>query len=87
MQYILLIYEDERVYGVDKNGSAIQEIVAKHMAFSQEWDPQGSEERGLEQLAPLQPFAPAREPRRCTMDRLPRPKSNSEAIIWSMFRI
>ena len=36
MQYMLLIYEDERVYGPDKNGPAIQEIVAKHMAFSKE---------------------------------------------------
>jgi hypothetical protein len=36
MQYMLLIYEDERVYGPDKNSPAIQEIVAKHMAFSKE---------------------------------------------------
>ena len=36
MQYMLLIYEDERVYGPDKNGPAIQEIVAKHMAFNKE---------------------------------------------------
>ena len=32
----LLIYEDERIYGPDKNGPAIQEIVAKHMAFNKE---------------------------------------------------
>ena len=36
MQYILLIYEDEKVYGPDKSGPAMQEIVAKHMAFSRE---------------------------------------------------
>ncbi len=36
MQYMLLIYEDEKIYGPDKNGPAIQEIVAKHMEFSKE---------------------------------------------------
>jgi hypothetical protein len=36
MQYILLIYEDEKVYGPDKSGPATKEIVAKHMAFSRE---------------------------------------------------
>jgi len=36
MQYALLIYEDEAVYGPDKSGTAMQEIVGKHMAFSQE---------------------------------------------------
>jgi hypothetical protein len=36
MQYMLLIYEDERVYGPDKNGPAIQEIVAKHVEFNKE---------------------------------------------------
>jgi hypothetical protein len=36
MQYILLIYENEKIYGADKTGSAMQEIVAKHMAFSRE---------------------------------------------------
>ncbi len=36
MQYMLLIYEDEKLYGPDKNGPAIQEIVAKHMAFNKE---------------------------------------------------
>jgi hypothetical protein len=34
MQYMLLIYEDEHVYGgPEKNGPALQEMVAKHMAF------------------------------------------------------
>ena len=36
MQYALFIYEDETLYGLDKNGPAIQEIVAKHMAFNRE---------------------------------------------------
>jgi hypothetical protein len=36
MQYALFIYEDEALYGPDKNGPAIQEIVAKHMAFNRE---------------------------------------------------
>ena len=36
MQYMLLIYEDERIYGPNKSGPAMQEIVAKHMAFNQE---------------------------------------------------
>jgi hypothetical protein len=36
MQYALLIYENEAIYGPEKSGPAIQQIVAKHMAFSQE---------------------------------------------------
>ena len=35
MQYMLLIYEDERVYGgPEKNGPALQDMIAKHMAFA-----------------------------------------------------
>ena len=35
MQYVLLIYEDERVYGgPEKAGPALQEMMAKHMAFA-----------------------------------------------------
>jgi hypothetical protein len=35
MQYMLLIYEDERVYGgPEKTGPALQEMIAKHMAFA-----------------------------------------------------
>ena len=41
MQYMLLIYEDEKVYGPDKNGPAIQEIVAKHWLSTRSWDPRG----------------------------------------------
>ena len=34
MQYMLLIYEDEQIYGGPvKDGPALQEMVAKHMAF------------------------------------------------------
>lgn len=36
MQYMLLIYEDERIFGDDKDNPALQEIVGKHMAFAQE---------------------------------------------------
>src|SRR6185437_9235711 len=36
MQYAMLIYEDEAIYGPDKSGPAMQAIVAKHMAFNQE---------------------------------------------------
>ena len=36
MKYALLIYEDEAIYGADKAGDKIQEIVGKHMSFSQE---------------------------------------------------
>jgi hypothetical protein len=36
MQYALFIYEDEALYGPEKNGPAIHEIVAKHMAFNRE---------------------------------------------------
>ena len=36
MQYAMLIYDDEAIYGPDKSGPAMQAIVAKHMAFNQE---------------------------------------------------
>jgi hypothetical protein len=37
MQYMLLIYEDESLYGnAGKVGPALQEIVAKHMAFNRD---------------------------------------------------
>lgn len=36
MQYALLIYEDEQVFGPNKDGPAMQEIVARHMAFGKE---------------------------------------------------
>jgi hypothetical protein len=36
MQYLLLIYEDEQIYGPDKSGPAHEEAVANHMAFKKE---------------------------------------------------
>jgi len=36
MQYALLIYEDESLYGPGKRGPAIQEIVSRHMGFNKE---------------------------------------------------
>ncbi len=35
MQYLLAIYEDESVYGPDKQGEAMNQVVAGHMALSQ----------------------------------------------------
>jgi hypothetical protein len=39
MQYALLIYENEGVYGPGKDNAAFREIVAKHMAFAQDLGP------------------------------------------------
>lgn len=36
MQYMLMIYEDETVYGPDKSGPALQEMVQRHMAFARD---------------------------------------------------
>jgi hypothetical protein len=36
MQYVLLIYEDESVFGPGKGGLALQQVVAKHMTFTRE---------------------------------------------------
>jgi hypothetical protein len=36
MKYGLFIYEDESLYGRDKAGPQIQELVGKHMAFNRE---------------------------------------------------
>ena len=35
MQYLLLIYEDESAYGPEKQGEAMNQVVAGHMAFGQ----------------------------------------------------
>jgi hypothetical protein len=35
MQYVLLIYEDESIYGANSDGAATKDIVAKHLAFGQ----------------------------------------------------
>jgi hypothetical protein len=39
MKYALLIYEDESIYGTEKNNPALQGIVGKHMSFSQSLGP------------------------------------------------
>ena len=36
MQYALLIYENESVYGPDKGGPQLQEIVSRHHALTRE---------------------------------------------------
>jgi hypothetical protein len=36
MKYALLIYDDETFYGPDKAGPRMEEIVGKHIAFSQD---------------------------------------------------
>ncbi|HEX4153207.1 MAG TPA: YciI family protein [Steroidobacteraceae bacterium] len=36
MQYALLIYEDESVYGPGKSGEATQKIAARHLEFSRD---------------------------------------------------
>ena len=36
MQYALLIYEDESVFGPGKSGTKLQEVVARHMSFTRE---------------------------------------------------
>ncbi len=33
MQYMLMLYEDETIYGADKTGPAMQQVVPKHMAL------------------------------------------------------
>ena len=36
MQYALLIYEDECLYGPGKSGAKLQDIVSRHLAFSRD---------------------------------------------------
>jgi hypothetical protein len=36
MQYMMMIYEDERVYGTSREDPARQDIMAKHMAFQRD---------------------------------------------------
>ena len=36
MQYMLLIYEDERIYGTDRESPAARERRAQHIAYSRE---------------------------------------------------
>ncbi len=39
MKYMLMIYENERDYGADKAGAALDAIVAEHRAFAAELGP------------------------------------------------
>jgi hypothetical protein len=50
MKYALLVYEDESNYGGDKSGAAIEGLVGKHMAFSQEM---GAKRLGGQGLKPV----------------------------------
>lgn len=36
MKYMLMIFEDEAVYGPEGNGPAMQEVIGRHMDFSQQ---------------------------------------------------
>lgn len=36
MKYALIIYEDERTYGADKNGAAMQDMIRRHMDFGKD---------------------------------------------------
>ncbi|HEX8444836.1 MAG TPA: YciI family protein [Allosphingosinicella sp.] len=35
MKYMLMIFEDETVYGTEQNSQAMQDIIGQHMAFGQ----------------------------------------------------
>ena len=87
MQYMLLIYEDEQVYGTDKDGPAIQEIVARHMAFSKELGSARVGGAGLKATSAATPCGPIRAPRRCTTDHLLKPRSSWADTTLSTFRI
>jgi hypothetical protein len=50
MKYALLVYEDESNYSGDKSGAAIEGLVGKHMAFSQEM---GAKRLGGQGLKPV----------------------------------
>ncbi len=39
MQYALLIYEDESIYGPDKSGPGIETLFAQHAVFNRELGP------------------------------------------------
>jgi hypothetical protein len=51
MQYLLMIYEDESVYGPDKMGEAMNKVVAGHMALSQALGPKRLAGAGLRNTA------------------------------------
>ena len=47
MQYLLMIYEDESAYGPNKQGEALNRVVAGHMALSQSLGPKRLAGAGL----------------------------------------
>jgi hypothetical protein len=51
MQYMLLIYEDETVYGPEKGTPGAKDIIARHIAFGQELGPQRLAGAGLKGTA------------------------------------
>lgn len=51
MQYALLIYDNESFYGPDKAGPRMDEIVRRHMAFTQELGPKRVGGAGLKGAA------------------------------------
>jgi hypothetical protein len=51
MQYMLLIYEDERVFGENKNNERMQKIVEEHIAFAGSLGPTLKAGAGLKNTA------------------------------------
>ncbi|MBZ6075254.1 YciI family protein [Microvirga puerhi] len=47
MQYALLLYEDETIYGSDRSGPAVKDLLAKHVALRNELGPQRLFSSGL----------------------------------------
>jgi hypothetical protein len=79
MQYMLLIYEDEQIYGPDKNGPAVQEIVAKHMAFNKELGAKRVAGAGLKATATATTVRTAGGVKTIHGGRSPRARSSSAA--------
>ncbi len=51
MQYLLMIYEDESVYGPEKQGDALNKVVAGHITLSQSLGPKRLAGAGLKNTA------------------------------------
>ncbi len=62
MQYMLLIYEDERIWETEGSGPTFDETVAKHMALAEELGAQLISGAGLKDAQPPPPLASARVP-------------------------
>ena len=67
MQFMLLIYEDESIYGPGKNGPAMQQIVAEHMAFNRELGGARIGGAGLKSTASATTVRTAKGKQRCGM--------------------